>query len=75
MDGIYYNLVKKVKEAEVTSGSYNGYRSDIVIPSTITVEGEEYAVTKIGEDAFEHCESLTSVRFPNSIHYCPVKVD
>ncbi|KUM16941.1 hypothetical protein ATB90_12300 [Flavobacterium psychrophilum] len=37
-----------------------------VIPETVAYNSENYAVTAIGEDAFEHCNNLTSVTIPNS---------
>ena len=66
IDGIYYNLISKGKTAEVTSGEVK-YSGEVVIPSSITVEGKEYTVTSIGKDAFNACRSLTSVIIPNSV--------
>ena len=66
IDGIYYNLISKSKTAEVTSGEVK-YSREVVIPSSITVEGKEYTVTIIESDAFEYCGFLTSVTIPNSV--------
>ena len=66
IDGIYYNLISKAKTAEVTSGEEK-YSGEVVIPSSITVEGKEYTVTFIGAYAFENCSGLTSVTIPNSV--------
>lgn len=52
---------------------YSGYRGyekpsgDLIIPETVTYEGETYIVTRISNDAFEWCQELTSVTIPNSI--------
>lgn len=43
------------------------YSGDLVIPETVTYEGVTYTVTSIGEQAFAHCENLTSVTIPSSI--------
>ena len=51
IDGIYYNLVKKAKTAEVTSGDQS-YKGDVKIPSSFTYEGEEYSVITIKSSAF-----------------------
>lgn len=66
IDGIYYNLVEKVKIAEVTSGDDN-YRGKVTIPSSIEKDGVTYAVSSISNFAFEYCNGLTSVTIPNSV--------
>ena len=65
VDGIYYQIIKG-KTAEVTSGDEK-YSREVVIPSSITVEGQEYTVTSIGEKAFYNCSKLTSVIIGNSV--------
>lgn len=54
IDGIWYNLVAKAKEAEVTKNP-NTYSGDVVIPPSVTYNGEPYKVTSIGESAFYKC--------------------
>ena len=66
IDGIYYNLISKGKTAAVTSGEEK-YSGEVVIPSSITVEGQEYPVAIIGKSAFSDCSSLTSITIPNSV--------
>lgn len=69
IDGIYYNLVKKIKEAEVTSKPY-GYSGDVVIPSTIMHDGVTYNVTSIGGGAFYETMGsigLSSVIIPEGV--------
>ena len=66
IDGIYYNLIPKAKQAEVTSNP-NKYTGDVVIPDVVTYQNVEYSVTSIGESAFEECSRLTSVTIPNSV--------
>ena len=66
---IYYNYINDSKELEVTykssdSGSYSG---NVSIPTTATIAGRTRKVTCIGEDAFSHCYSLTSVTIGNSV--------
>ena len=39
----------------------------LIIPSSVSYNGETYSVTSIGENAFYHCDGLTSVTIPNSI--------
>ena len=66
VDGIYYNIVTKVKTAEVTEGD-NEYSGDVTIPETITVDNVVYNVTSIGDFAFWRCHGLTSIIIPNSV--------
>ena len=76
IDGIYYNFDKSRKTAEVTYQEYreseNLFRSDysgnVIIPESVTYNGEPYSVTSIGEGAFYCCSGLTSVTIPNSIY-------
>lgn len=64
--GIYYNLVTKALEAEVTSNP-SKYKGDVKIPAQVTYEGKTYSVTSIGSRAFSDCSGLTSVNIPNSV--------
>ena len=65
---LYYNLVSKVKTAEVTSNANIGYYSgEIVIPQSVTYNGEEYIVTSIGDNAFSGSSDLISITIPNSV--------
>jgi len=66
IDGIYYNLISKAKQAEVTKNP-NYYSGKVVIPKTVTFEGVKYNVTIIGDNAFKLCNNLTSVTIPNSV--------
>lgn len=69
IDGVYYNLDKETKTAEVTSG--NGwYDGPLVIPNTITYQDVDYIVTKIGAYAVKynsHGFGIPSITIPNSI--------
>ena len=64
IDGIYYNLVSKIKEATVIRNP-NGYSGDLIIPSKITYEGIEYKVI-IGNYAFNG-SNLSSLTISNGV--------
>ena len=66
IEGIYYNVIKKAKRAEVTYGS-SMYTGNIQIPATIEVDGVTCDVVAIGDQAFGSCSKLVSVRIPNSV--------
>ena len=73
IDGIWYNLIVKAKQAEVTfkGSSYNEYGNEysgsITIPATVSYEGVNYSVTSIGGSAFMYCSSLTSITIPEGV--------
>ncbi len=68
IDGIYYNLVTKAKQAEVTYGD-SEYTGSVTIPATVTYNDVTYSVTSIGGGAFQvpWYSGLTSVTIPNSV--------
>ena len=68
IDGIYYNLDREAKTAEVTSRP-NQYESDVAIPESVTYNVVVYSVTSIGDGAFRWCSGLTSVTIPNSVTF------
>lgn len=65
INGIYYNLITKVKTAEVTQNP-NKYTGNVIIPSSVVYNDVTYSVTSIGDDAFNG-STLTSVTMPNSV--------
>ena len=74
VDGIYYKITDPAnKEVAVTykGSSYSGYDDEytgkVVIPVIVTKGGSTYAVTSIGNCAFEGCSGLTSVTIGNSV--------
>ena len=68
IDGIYYNLNQKTRQAEVTNGgTYDQFTGEIVIPQNVENESISYSVTSIGSYAFFNCSNLTSIEIPNSV--------
>ena len=66
INGIYYNLIEKAGQAEVTMNP-NNYTGIVVIPESVIYESKTYSVTSIGKEAFFFCSGLTSVTIPNSV--------
>jgi hypothetical protein len=64
VNGINYGF--SGTEATVTSGS-SKYSGNVVIPESVTYNGNTYSVTSIGEHAFYGYSGLTSVTIPNSV--------
>ena len=67
INGIWYNLVSKAKQAEVTYKGSGEYSGSITIPATVTYEGVNYSVTRIGNWAFEEYSGLTTINIPESV--------
>ena len=74
-EGIYYNITSSTepytvevtyKNATIPFNDSTTYAGDIIIPSSVTYEGNTYAVTAIGNDAFSS-SSLSNVTIPNTI--------
>ena len=71
---IYYNYINNNTELEVTycippyiDGNKYYYSRNVVIPETVTYNGQSYNVTSIESWAFSYCSGLTSVTIPNSV--------
>ena len=58
-----YNYNAETKTAEVIKNGDRKYTGDIVIPATVTYQGEVYTVTTIKEGAFES-SNITSITIP-----------
>ena len=63
IDGIWYNLIVKARQAEVTRNpsGYGYYSSEVNIPDSVTYDGKEFSVTSIGYAAFNGCSGLTDI--------------
>ena len=71
---IYSYIEKSVivvyrSESDLDAHSNGSYAGDIVIPKSVTYEGETYDVVGINAQAFENCNRLTSVTLPISLQF------
>lgn len=69
-DGICYKLLSYGNFVEVNCDDtqrISSYEGDIVIPTTVTHNGQEYYVVGIGDYAFYGCGNVTSVKMPETI--------
>ena len=64
---LYYKITSSSAPYTVDVSDAMWSITSAVIPSTVTYNGTTYSVTSIGEEAFEYCESLTSITIPNSV--------
>ena len=65
--GIYYNITgDNTVEVTYSDRNNNTYSGSISVPETVTNNGTEYSVTKIGESAFKG-SAVTSVSMPEGI--------
>ena len=63
IDGLYYILNFNDQTAELIAPTNGHYEGDIVIPDYVEQDGTKYAVTTLGEGAFENAQ-LTSLQLP-----------
>ena len=63
-----YELTYVIRDGAAVVTGYNGTISgDVTIPSTLTINGTNYTVKGIDDNAFNNCTKLTSVTIPNSV--------
>ena len=70
VDGIYYDINSDQTTVSVTyreGYADDVYTGNIVIPSSVTYNGNTYSVTSIGIVTFWDCRNLTSISIPNSV--------
>ena len=68
VDNIRYAATSDTTASVISKNSVeNNYSGDVIIPETVTYEGQKYSVTKIRNSAFKNCDALTSVTIPNSV--------
>jgi len=66
-NGVQYVIVKVGSALSAKVARYIGNDKNVVIPSTIEVNGKIYNVTGVGKHAFIKCSSLTSITIPESV--------
>ena len=67
IDGIYYNFSGNNATVTYKNTNYNSYSGSVVIPETVTYNGQNYSVTSIGEYAFSSCSNLISITIGSGI--------
>lgn len=65
VDGLAYTFDEEGMTAAVVG--YEGEPVDLAIPASVNIDGTDYAVTAIGDNAFYRCESLQSVTLPEGV--------
>ena len=65
------NLKYTVADADAGTVELIGYKEQptgkLVIPSTVTCDGTDYSVTRIGNEAFGFCYNLTGITIPEGV--------
>lgn len=65
--GLCYRITDQVNyKVAVTRGEVK-YQGNVIIPSTISFNGQTYSVETIDESTFNECKDLTSLTIPNSV--------
>lgn len=67
VDGITYRVILlEENECEVLDQG-GDIAGSVIIPETVTYEGQVYSVTSIGIYAFASCSGLTSISIPDGV--------
>ena len=69
-NGIHYQLWVKPQTADVTGVTIediSDFSGQIDIPSTLSVDGSTYNVTRIADRSFSTCENLNAISIPKSV--------
>ena len=61
------NVTYEVTENGVVVSDGSGSSGDVVIPTSVEVNGQNYPVTAVGENAFKGNTALTSVSIPDGV--------
>ena len=68
IEGIHYCvLIDEDDTKYITIVGYSGSSIDVVIPESINANGEDIIVKTIGDNAFRHNDTITSVTIPDSV--------
>ena len=68
-DGVefqYEVIVSRMNYVRVLPASVR-LSGSVVIPSTVSYDGDDFVVTQIGENAFKGCSAITSVTLPKTL--------
>lgn len=65
--GLYYSLLNDRRASVSYPAKKEEYKGNIVIPSSVNIDGTDYSVEIISASAFEGCTDVTSVSLPASI--------
>lgn len=68
VNGITYELIQENHSAILIDGT-SITSGEVIIPESVTYEGEDYSVDNIRLNAFYGCEILTSVFIPSSVYH------
>ena len=66
-DGIYYDINSDGMSVTVTKNTSRKYSGDVIIPTTVSHDGQSYIITGISSTAFSGCTQLKSITIPKHI--------
>ncbi|MBO4444411.1 MAG: M6 family metalloprotease domain-containing protein [Bacteroidaceae bacterium] len=76
VNGLNYELLSEEKKTVALTALREGrlYEGDIVVPETISYEGETYVVTALSDSVFRGCANLHSVVIPSCVSFAGSKI-
>ena len=72
IDGLYYEIstdngTATVTYESTTTSNYSSLTPNVIIPSVIQHDGNQYTVSAIGNRAFYNCKKIESIRIPSTV--------
>jgi hypothetical protein len=75
VDGVEYSYTLNLRDTEAVTMQTNRNRTTLIMPSTVTVQGNTFNVIGITDNAFSNLVNLTTVTLPISNYFTTIGIN